>query len=264
MMDELRVTTARNAGTFLVGEAKKFAECWGGQYVVRGELSLEKLRQQEGVEKLVVFSVDGPVIEGIGWRYFYHPSMAALRALQWERNGQDALVKALALQPGETVLDGTLGLGADAVLMSLAVGETGKILGVEKSPWVAMITSHGLAHAVGLNPVLEAAMRRIETRCGDALDVLKDMSAGAVDAVYLDPMFRYSVQGSSNMQPLHQIADRRPLRRELLQEACRVARRRVVVKEAVHSPEWERLGIQDFSGGRYSRVRYGILKGAGI
>jgi hypothetical protein len=32
----------------------------------------------------------------------------------------------------------------------------------------------------------------------------------------------------------------------------------------VHSPEWERLGIQDFSGGRYSRVRYGILKGAGI
>lgn len=52
MMDELRVTTARNAGTFLVGEAKKFAECWGGQYVVRGELSLEKLRQQEGVEKI--------------------------------------------------------------------------------------------------------------------------------------------------------------------------------------------------------------------
>ena len=264
MMDELRVTTARNAGTFLVGEAKKFAECWGGQYVVRGELSLAKLRQQEGVEKLVVFSVDGPVIEGIGWRYFYHPSMAALRALQWERNGQDPLVQALALQAGETVLDGTLGLGADAVLMSLAVGEAGKILGVENSSWVAMITSYGLAHARGQSPVLAAAMKRIETRCGDVLEVLKDMPTGAVDAVYLDPMFRHSVQGSSNMQPLHQIADRRPLSRDLLQEACRVARRRVVIKEAAHSPEWERLGIQDFSGGRYSRVRYGILKGAGI
>ena len=172
------------------------------------------------------------------------------------------------MQAGDkiTAIDGTPVTTWEKLNFALVdrVGETGKILGVEKSPWVAMITSHGLAHAVGLNPVLEAAMRRIETRCGDALDVLKDMSAGAVDAVYLDPMFRYSVQGSSNMQPLHQIAERRPLRRELLQEACRVARRRVVVKEAVHSPEWERLGIQDFSGGRYSRVRYGILKGAGI
>nr|WP_320148279.1 class I SAM-dependent methyltransferase [uncultured Anaeromusa sp.] len=264
MIDELRVTTARKAGTLLVGEAKKFAEQWQGQYVTRGELSLEMLRQQEGVEKMVIFSVGGPVIEGIGWRYFYHPSMAALRALQWERNGQDALIQALALQPGETVLDGTLGLGADAVLMSLAVGATGKILGVENSPWVAMITSYGLEHIVGQSPALEAAMRRIETRCGDVLDVLRDMPNGSVDAVYLDPMFRYSVQGSSNMQPLHQIADRRPLNRELLQEACRVARRRVVIKEAAHSPEWERLGIHHFSGGHYSRVRYGILKGAGI
>ena len=245
-------------------EAREFAAQWQGRYVARQELSLEKLRQQENVEKIVVFSVAGPVVEGIGWRYFYHPSMAALRALQWERNGQDALVQALALQPGETVLDGTLGLGADAVLMSLVVGATGKILGVESSPWVSMITSYGLAYAEGLSPVLEAAMRRIETHCGDVLDVLRSMPAGAIDAVYLDPMFRYSVQGSSNMQPLHQIADRRPLSKELLQEACRVARRRVVVKEAVHSPEWERLGIQHFSGGRYSRVRYGVLKGACI
>ena len=94
------VTTARKAGTLLVGEAKKFAEQWQGQYVTRGELSLEMLRQQEGVEKMVIFSVGGPVIEGIGWRYFYHPSMAALRALQWERNGQDALIQALALAAG--------------------------------------------------------------------------------------------------------------------------------------------------------------------
>ena len=107
------------------------------------------------------------------------------------------------------------------------------------------------------------ALGYFATLAADAIDDTKEIDMKAVDVVYLDPMFRYSVQGSSNMQPLHQIADRRPLRRELLQEACRVARRRVVVKEAVHSPEWERLGIQDFSGGRYSRVRYGILKGAG-
>lgn len=262
-MEQLLVTTVRTPDAAVSAGAQRFARQWQGRYVPRGDLSLDALRAEGQVDRLVVFSAQGPCLDGGDWRFFHHPSMAALRGHAWLRGDGDALVTALQLQAGDCVLDCTLGLGADAIMASLAVGESGRVRALESSPWVAMISAYGLAHPQAQEERLAAAMRRIEVQVGQAADILREMAPGAVDVIYFDPMFRSTVAASSNMQPLRQIADLQPLTPALLQQARRVARRRVVVKEAAGSPEWRRLGITQFSGGRYSRIRYGILEGSG-
>lgn len=43
-------------------------------------------------------------------------------------------------------------------------------------------------------------------------------------------------------------------------EALRVGRRRVVLKERRESAEFARLGFKYLSGGRYTRVAYGLIE----
>ena len=57
-------------------------------------------------------------------------------------------------------------------------------------------------------------------------------------------MFRQTVNRSSGLQPLKKLANPRPLDRESVREAVRVARKRVVLKERLMSGEFERLGFQ--------------------
>src|SRR5690606_19473567 len=45
----------------------------------------------------------------------------------------DEVMAALALQPGDVVLDATLGLGGHAQLLLRAIGPTGTLLGIERT-----------------------------------------------------------------------------------------------------------------------------------
>lgn len=62
------------------------------------------------------------------------------------------------------------------------------------------------------------------------------------------------------MAPLRSLADPMPLSEEALREALRVSRGRVVLKETSKSTEFDRLGFQSTVGGKYSKVKYGILQ----
>jgi hypothetical protein len=63
---------------------------------------------------------------------------------------------------------------------------------------------------------------------------------------------------SSQFIPLRTLANPAPIAVEALKEAKRIARKRVVVKETRNSREFERLGLPERAGGRYSRIQYGI------
>ena len=54
------------------------------------------------------------------------------------------------------------------------------------------------------------------------------------------------------------MANHEPVSEVMIEEACRVARRRVVFKENARSLEFERLGFTKIMGGRYSKVHYGV------
>ena len=87
-----------------------------------------------------------------------------------------------------------------------------------------------------------------------------DCTLGSYDAVYFDPMFRRPVHESEGMNALRVLADARALTAEVIAEARRVARRRVVMKERQGSREFARLGFTDLAGGKYSRIAYGVME----
>ncbi|NPV26036.1 MAG: class I SAM-dependent methyltransferase [Firmicutes bacterium] len=237
--------------------AQELAARVGGQYVSRGNRSVKQLKAQ-GYSIVVVEASQitwYPPGEG---RVFFHPSMAKLRIKECRTKGRDQMVEALGLRPGAEVLDCTLGLGADAIVASFVVGHTGRVVGIEASPVLAELVRWGLSCYVEPNPELTAAMRRIEVVTADHLDYLRSLPDQSFDVVYFDPMFRRPILASSALKPVRRWVNSDPLRLEAVQEAQRVSRARVVMKEHRGSSEFTRLGFTEVRGGKYSRVAYGI------
>ncbi len=196
-------------------------------------------------------------------KFFFHRGLSELRILNLLRGGNDPLVKALELQPGMSVLDCTLGLAADALVAAHAVGETGRVCGLESVPLVALMTRWGIeslqTNLDDTRPELRAAAGRIEVVPADHATYLSELPSCAFDVVYFDPMFRRPKKSSSGIQSLRDYADARPLTCETLQQALRVAKSRIVIKELSGSSEFARLGIRHFAGGQHSSLQYGIL-----
>lgn len=176
------------------------------------------------------------------------------------RKGQsDPMVDAMGLQEGMEVLDCTLGLGADALVISFVVGREGRIMGVESSPLTTAIVRWGIKK-YSKGPVwLKEALDRIEMTCADHLDLLKTQPDKSFDIVYFDPMFRHPIGTSQPISPLRRLANHQPLSLEALAEAVRVSRKRVVVKERRDSAEFERLGFKHLVIGKHSEIAYGII-----
>lgn len=173
------------------------------------------------------------------------------------------MIKALDIKPGDAVLDCTLGIGSDAIVISY-MNNGGEITGIEFSPVISLIVREGLSeYRDDVDAGLVQAMRRIRVICADYNDYLKNQPDRSVDVIYFDPMFRVPHKKSCAIGALRPLANRSPLSGDTLREAARVARRRVVVKEAGNSPEFARLGIDNISGGRYSPVAYGIIEKRG-
>lgn len=211
-------------------------------------------------------------LEYSGKSLAFHPSMALLRLINLLRGESDRYLTATALEPGDTLLDATLGLAGDALVGAWAVGEKGRVMGLESSCHLTLLIRYGLL-ALSSHPlpqvknqikhqawtILAQAARQIEVIGRDHLDYLTALPSQSVDVVYFDPMFRHTRKQSASIQPLHFWANPMPLSTEAVQAACRVARKRVVLKERKGSGEFRRLGFSVLSGGNYSPVDYGIL-----
>ncbi|MCK6570362.1 class I SAM-dependent methyltransferase [Myxococcota bacterium] len=168
----------------------------------------------------LVLTGAGPTLRVPGHRPMtWHPGMTAWRLASPET---DPLLRALALRPGERVLDGTLGFGHDALVLR-AAGAV--VIGVERSPLLALLTF--LAHGERpLGPPLQLRLGRVE-------DVLADLPTGAVEHVYLDPRFPDAAgRRSFTLAPMRALCPEAPFEESWLRLAVRVARRRVVVKLA--------------------------------
>ena len=73
---------------------------------------------------------------------------------------------------------------------------------------------------------------------------MRSMPAASVDCVMLDPMFDQPKKSSPHFELLRKFADHRPLDRETLDEARRIARRWVVVKGGRYTKQFDRLGLK--------------------
>ena len=72
-------------------------------------------------------------------------------------------------------------------------------------------------------------------------------------------MFRHAITKSSAINPLRPVANKNPVTVEAVQEACRVAKNFVVMKENAKSGEFSKLGFEIADGGKYSSISFGII-----
>jgi arsenite methyltransferase len=104
--------------------------------------------------------------------HFYHGREAAERfgyAAEWLDRAPAGAVSSFAgvgnpheranLQPGETVLDLGSGAGLDAIIASWAVGEEGKVIGIDLNPTMCLKAQ---AHAASTGAAMECHEGRME------------------------------------------------------------------------------------------------------
>jgi len=238
------VTTGYDPTEETLRYAEELARRLGLPLRRRGNFTLNQLRRRYGDEPILVVNSQGVRLEATGKKpFFFHPNTAAFRIKRLMRGDTDTMLMACQIQPGDRVLDATLGLGADAIVFAHAVGEKGKVVGVESEPLIALLVEEGLRTWQADVPALNEAMRRVEVRQGNHAEVLASLPDRSFDVVYFDPMFEKAVESSSGIAGLRAYANPSPLEDAAVEEALRVAARRVVLKEGKEGRLYARFGF---------------------
>ncbi|SIS89259.1 class I SAM-dependent methyltransferase [Alicyclobacillus vulcanalis] len=240
-----------------VARAREMAPWFGASFEPRRGRSIAQLL--EHVDAVVVVADPAVIhVRGAPHPLFFHPSMAYQRLRRLQTGEPDRLLALAEIAPGDAVIDATLGLGTDALVFAEAVGQEGRVVGIERSP-----VMYGLLRAVQIygcqaHPREAQLLQRVQLVHGDHAAWLRAQADLSADVVYFDPMFRDPVRQSVHMQPIRPVAWERPLSREAVEEAKRVARRAVIVKERPKSGVLESLGLEpDRASGRFA---YGVWR----
>lgn len=190
--------------------------------------------------------------------FFFHPNSAAFRLKRVARGETEPFLEAAQLQQGDSVLDCTLGLAADAMLAAYTVGEAGRVVGIEANPNVAFIVRQGMQTYDTTELPLTACMRQIEVVQSEAIHYLKTLPDNAFDVVYMDPMFEEVIEEANNFQALRQAGEHVTLTDEWVHEAKRVAKKRVVLKAHFRSEWFAIYGFQQYER-ITAKFHYGAL-----
>jgi hypothetical protein len=254
------VTTGLEPTPETLRHAEELALRFGLPVRKRGDASIQQLRERYGDEEVLIVSAQGARIEVPGKKpFFFHPNTAAFRIKRLMRGDTDTMLAVCQIQPGDHVLDATLGLGADAIVFAHAAGADGRVVGVESEPLIALIVEDGLRHWPTDSAELRAAMNRVEVRCEKHLDVLAGLPDRSFDVIYFDPMFESTVESSSGIAGVRQFADQTTLQEAAVNEALRVARKRVVLKEGKAGRLHEQFGFTPFRT-RTQQVVYSYIE----
>ena len=225
------IVTTSSKDERLIEKAVAFSEKYGIPYRVRGEKSLAYLFETEDPQVFVVNHKRGlSYYEPEKNEAFYHPNMAFQRLNVLQSGGTDCLTNVCGLERGMIFLDGTLGLAADALIAAHVVGETGRVIGVEKSFPLSVLVREGLAFHAERDPAMQAVLGRMNLHHGDNLEFLRAQSSKSADIVYFDFMFHRPVGTSFGIETIRDYAVYDAITADHIAEAVRTARIRIVVK----------------------------------
>ncbi len=253
-MARLAFTTVLRPSRALEEEARGCAARHGGAFLERAGRPLADLAGAAGAEALLVLGPRHAALFAGGALHPWHAGMGALRSkrlARGERSTGEPFLSAAGIEPGDAVLDCTLGLGADALVAAAAAGPGGRVLALESSaPLAAWV-------AEGLRRLDHPAARRVAVRHADHVRLLEELPERSFDVVVFDPMFREARRQPPGFDVVRRFADPRPLEPRALERARRVARRWVVVKDA--APGWDlaRLGLSPLASRRGAGRLYG-------
>jgi SAM-dependent methyltransferase len=255
----LAVTTPSEPGPGAESAARAAALRHALPFAPRGGRSLAAVAAACGADGLLVLGAEARLwlaADAAGPGRRWSPGMGALRARRLaggERATADGFLSAAQLRAGDAVLDCTLGLGADALVAAEAVGEGGRVVGLEASAALAAWVAEGLAR------LATAAARRVAVVRADHGVHLAACPERSFDVVVFDPMFRHARAQASGFDAVRLLADPRPLEAAAIARARRVARRAVIVKDG--TPGWDlaRLGLAPLPSARGAHRLYARL-----
>ncbi|WP_245604675.1 class I SAM-dependent methyltransferase [Paucisalibacillus globulus] len=261
--DIMIITTPGKSTSKIVGRAKKLANSYGLPYKERHGVSIQTMKN-EYRDDIVIVENNRIVISPLNSEkeMFYHPNLALIRAkriMNEGKGGQEPLISIAKLKEGMSFLDCTLGLASDSIIASLIVGPTGKVTGIEGNQLLYFLTHVGLATFTSGIEGFDAALRRIDVIHQEHLNYLRECKTDSFDVVYLDPMFNKSIDTSDGINIIREEAWRTDFSDELIQEAKRVARARVVLKDDWKSTRFARFGFTQYKR-KSSSFHYGILE----
>jgi ubiquinone/menaquinone biosynthesis C-methylase UbiE len=238
------ITTAGRSSSVLVSKAKMLSISFGAPYKDRNGVSVEALKQKYqddivvvGKDRIFLSPLDGDA------KLFFHPNLAMIRAKRIIKGEEEPFIQATKLKEGMTVLDCTLGLASDGIIASMAVGANGYVTGIEGNQLLYFLAKEGLASFSSGIKDFDEAMRRIEVISGDHYAYLLQAETDSIDVVYFDPMFHSAVDTSNGINSIRGQAVTTDITTDVIAEAKRVARRRVVLKDHWKSERFVRLGF---------------------
>lgn len=239
--------------------AGELSEWFGCERVLRNARSIVKVCEDEGVDACLIADKVPKLYHSFApdKALYFHPGMAMQRLLNLRRGQPDRLLTAAGVKSGDTIVDATLGLGTDALILAAGAGPAGRVESVENSEPLAKLFSYAIHTSREQTEWIQPLLERIHVHLMDHVSFLKCLETDSVDIVYFDPMFRDRTRQPSNADALRQYADPRELSKKTMREAVRAARRCVVVKERVSSGVFERFGLEPDK--RRTRFSYGVL-----
>lgn len=233
-------------------------------YVPRSGLSVPGVFAACEAERLLVAGQDRLRLRdrGSGTEYFFHPNLFQVRAYNLMHGGRDHFLEAVQLNAGDSLLDCTLGFACEAGLAALTVGDSGSVAGLESVPELALVSRVGTQSFTLHSAKLTEALRQVQVVTADAREYLPRLADQCVDVVYFDPFFEHRLSGSEvSVSPLFVFGNPAPLEAGTVEQARRVARRRVVIKHPRDEPlpEPVREWVTEVVASRKSRVVYSVL-----
>ncbi|MCY8318309.1 class I SAM-dependent methyltransferase [Bacillus vallismortis] len=255
------ITTSYRPTEDTVRTAKLLAKELDMPYCSRNKQTVENLLESAARDLLVVGKERFELYTKQDAKFFFHPNTAMFRAKRFLRGEREPMLRAADLSEGDTFLDCTLGLGSDAIIASMAVGETGSVIGIEKNHLVSVLVRTGLQAWETDIVELQAAMSRIQVKNGDCHEYIKQLPDNSVDVIYFDPMFHEPVGTSDGIAPLRDLAEDSLLDEGWIKEAVRVSRKRVVLKDHWKSPRFEQFGFNVIKR-KTALFHYGVIQAA--
>ncbi|MGG0185585.1 class I SAM-dependent methyltransferase [Bacillus rhizoplanae] len=254
------VTTAGRTNKEMTAYAEKIAADLQCSFFARNDRPIYELHDQykqdvlvTGKNRLAIFP------QGTEESFFFHPNSAMFRVKRLMRGEHDPFLQATQLEEGMEVLDCTLGIASDSIVASYAVGEAGQVTGLEGNRYMAYLIEKGLKQwNAGVTEINEA-MQRITVKHTEHLAFLQQCAENCYDVVYLDPMFEETVLESDGIRGLKHFALYNDITDETIEEAKRVARKRVVLKDHFRSTRFKKHNFFVYKR-KSSKFHFGVIE----
>ncbi|GLB57885.1 class I SAM-dependent methyltransferase [Cytobacillus sp. NCCP-133] len=254
------ITTAGRTNQEMKDKARKIADDLDSEYIDRNKRAVNTLHNLlkddcivVGKERLELFPL------GESQPFFFHPNSAMFRIKRLLRGESDPFIQAAELEKGKSILDCTLGLGSDSIVASFTVGNEGLVTSLEGNKYLSCIVGKGLGQWESGLESMDLAMRRIQVKNTMSLPFLVSMPDDSHDIVYLDPMFEETILESDGIKALSRFAVYDDLSEEIINQAKRVAREKVVLKDHFRSPRFEEYGFKVYTR-KSSKFHFGVLE----